>query len=187
LPQAVDPFHYTRLVARTAGDPMSFEKPIRAAVHEIDPLQPVFHVQPMDDYIAAFLADRTFTLTLIGLFGAMAVLLAAVGLYGVISYTVGLRTREVGIRMALGAQRLAILKMILHDVLVLLASGLAVGFLCALALTRYLAHLLFEVQPTDVATCASMALLLAGVAVLAGYVPARRAATVDPTQALRSE
>jgi putative ABC transport system permease protein len=187
LPQAVDPFHYTRLVARTAGDPMSFEKPIRAAVHEIDPLQPVFHVQPMDDYIAAFLADRTFTLTLIGLFGAMAVLLAAVGLYGVISYTVGLRTREVGIRMALGAQRLAILKMILRDVLGLLILGLAVGLLCALALTRYLAHLLFEVQPTDIATCASMALLLAGVAVLAGYVPARRAATVDPTQALRSE
>jgi putative ABC transport system permease protein len=187
LPQAVDPFHYTRLVARTAGDPMSLEKAVRAAIREIDPLQPVFHVQPMDDYISAFLADRTFTLTLIGLFGSMAVLLAAIGLYGVISYSVGLRTREIGIRMALGAQRLVILKMILRDMLVLLVSGLAAGLLCALALTRFLSHMLFEVRTTDVATSAGVALLLAGVALLASYVPAHRAAAVDPSQALRSD
>ena len=187
IPQAIDPFHYTRLLARTAGDPMSFEKAVRSAIREIDPLQPVFHVQPMDDYVASFLSGRSFTLTLISLFSAMALLLAAVGIYGVVSYSVGLRTREVGIRVALGAERLAILKMILRDVLMLLAGGLATGYLCALALTRFLSHLLFEVRPTDVVTSASVALILASVAILAAYLPARRAAAVDPVQALRSE
>jgi putative ABC transport system permease protein len=187
IPQAVDPFHYTRLLARTAGDPMSFEKAIRAAIREVDPAQAVFHVQPMDDYVAAFLSDRSFTLTLISLFGTLALLLAAVGIYGVISYTVGLRTREVGIRMALGAERVAIMKMILRDVLMLLAGGLATGYLCAITLTRFLSHLLFEVRPTDVVTSASVALVLASVAILAAYLPARRAAAVDPSQALRSE
>jgi putative ABC transport system permease protein len=187
IPQAVEPDHYTRLVARTAGDPMNFERAVRAAIREIDPLQPVFHVQPMDDYVAAFLADRSFTLTLIGLFGSIALLLAAVGIYGVISYTVGLRTREMGIRMALGAQRLAVVRMILRDVLVLLASGLAVGFFCALALTRFLTHMLFDVQRTDLATSLSVALILTCVALFAAFVPARRAAAVDPSRALRSE
>ncbi len=187
IPQAADPFHYTRLLARTAGDPMNFEKAVRGAIREIDPLQPVFHVQPMDDYVAAVLSARSFTLTLISLFSAMALLLAAVGIFGVVSYTVGLRTREVGIRMALGAERFAILRMILRDVLVPLAWGLAAGFLSALALARFLSHMLFEVRPTDIATSASVALLLSAVALFASYLPARRAAAVDPSQALRSE
>ncbi len=187
VPQAADPDHYTRLVARTAGDPMNFERAVRAAIREIDPLQPVFHVQPMDVYVAALLADRSFTLTLIGLFGTMALVLAAVGIYGVVSYTVGLRTREIGLRMALGAGRGTVIRMILRDVLVLLAWGLAAGFLCAFVLARFLAHLLFDVRPTDLTTSASVALLLSSVAVVASYIPARRAATVDPSQALRSE
>ncbi len=187
LPQAAEPDHYTRLVARTAGNPMNFERAVRNAIREVDPLQPVFHVQPMDDFVAALLANRSFTLTLIGLFGTMALLLAAIGIYGIISYTVGLRTREVGIRMALGAEGFAILRMILRDVLVLLAWGLAAGFLSALVLTRFLEHMLFKVHRTDLATSTSVTLLLACVAVLAGYLPARRAAAVDPTQALRSE
>jgi len=138
LPQALDPFHYTRLVARTMGEPMRFERAVRAAIREIDPMQPVFHVQPMDDYITSFLADRTFTLGLISLFGTLALLLAAVGIYGVVSYTVGLRTQEMGIRIALGAERSAILRMVLRDVLILLAWGLAAGFVAAFALTRFL-------------------------------------------------
>lgn len=187
LPQAVNPSHYTRLVARTAGEPMNFEKAVRAAIRDVDPLAPVFHVQPMDAYVASSLSYRTFTLTLIGLFGTMALLLAAVGIYGVISYTVGLRTREMGIRMALGAGRFAILRMVLQDVLVLLVWGLAAGVATAFALTRFLSHMLFEVRPTDIATSASVALVLACVALLAGYFPALRAARVDASLALRSE
>jgi ABC-type antimicrobial peptide transport system permease subunit len=187
LPQAVDPFHYTRLVARTAREPMNFAKAVRAAIREIDPLQPVFHVQPMDDYVASFLADRSFVLVLIGLFGTMALLLAAIGIFSVISYTVGLRTREVGIRMALGAERLAVIRMILQDVLVLLAWGLAAGTLATLVLTRFLSHMLFEVRPNDAATLTSGGLVLASVSFLAAYFPALRAARVDPTQAMRSE
>ncbi len=187
VPQAADPGHYFRLVARTSGEPMKFERTVRAAIREIDPLQAVFHLQPMDDYIASFLADRSFTLTLIGLFGSLALLLAAVGIYGVVSYTVGLRTHEVGIRMALGAQRLAILKLILRDVILLLVCGLAVGFLASLVLTRFLAHMLFQVRPSNAVTSSSVALILACVVLLAGYIPARRAAGIDPAEALRSD
>ena len=104
-----------------------------------------------------------------------------------VSYAVGLRTREIGIRMALGAERNAVLRMILRDVLLVLVCGLAAGMLCALAVTRFLSHLLFEVRPTDFATSARVALVLACVALAAGYVPARRAAAVDPSKALRSE
>lgn len=187
VPQTMDLAHYTRLVVRTAGEPMSFNKAVRAAILEVDPLQAVFHVQSMDDYVASFLSVRSFTFTLIGSFGAMALLLAGIGIYGVVSYAVGLRTREIGIRMALGAERNAVLRLILRDVLLVLVCGLAAGMLCALAVTRFLAHLLFEVRPTDFATSATVALVLACVALAAGYVPARRAAAVDPSKALRSE
>jgi putative ABC transport system permease protein len=187
VPQATDLDHYTRLVVRTAGEPMTFDQAIRAAIREVDPLQAVFHVQPMDDYVASFLAGRSFTLKLIGLFAIMALLLAAVGIYGVVSYTASLRTREVGIRMALGAKRLDVVGLILRDVSVLLVLGLAAGFLCALALARFLSHLLFEVSPTDASTSAAVALLLACVTLSASLIPARRAASLDPNQALRSE
>ncbi len=187
IPQAANPLDYIRLLVRTEGDPLRYERAIRNALRLADPGAPVFHVQLMDDYIASSLADRTFTLTLIGLFGSIALLLAAVGIYGVISHTVGLRTRELGIRMALGAARGTIMRMVLRDVLILLASGLAAGFFTALALTRFLSHLLFEVRPTDIATSATVALLLATVALLAATVPAVRAAAIDPNLALRSE
>jgi putative ABC transport system permease protein len=187
LPQAASPDSYTRLAIRTAGEPSRYERAVREAIREIDSNQPVFHVQPMDDYIASSLADRTFTLTLIGLFGALSLLLAAVGIYGVVSYTTGLRTREVGIRMALGAGRPAIVRMVLRDVLIPLAWGLAAGFFAALALTRFLSHMLFEVRPTDVTTSAGTGLMLACAALLAGCVPALRAAGIDPGLTLRSQ
>ncbi|HUA20577.1 MAG TPA: ABC transporter permease [Bryobacteraceae bacterium] len=187
LPQAVEADHYTRLLARTAGEPMNFERAVLAAIRNVDPLQPVFHVQPMDDYVASYLAARSFTLTLIGLFATMALLLAAVGVYGVVSYMVSLRTREVGIRMALGAERGAVLRMIIADVLVLLTWGLLGGLLSQFVLARFLSGLLFHVHPNDLATLAGVALVLAFLALLAGYIPALRAARVDPTAALRSD
>jgi len=141
----------------------------------------------MESYLQASLAERTFTLLLLGLFGSLALLLAAVGIYGVISYAVNLRTREVGIRMALGAQRRDVVAMVLRQGLTLICAGLAFGFLASLALTRLLASLLYEVRPTDLATTTAVAVLLAAVALLASYIPARRATRVDPMVALRYE
>jgi putative ABC transport system permease protein len=175
------------LVARTSVDPRLMERSVRAAFLAVDPTQPVFRVQPMENYLASSLAQRKFTLELIALFGALALALAGVGIYGVIGYAVTLRTREIGIRMALGAERRAVLLMVLRTGAALTAAGLASGFLVSLALTRLLASLLFEVRATDRITSALVAVALAAVALLASYVPARRAASVDPMIALRYE
>jgi putative ABC transport system permease protein len=138
-------------------------------------------------YLRATLAERTFTLALLGLFGALALLLAAVGIYGVISYTVSQGTREVGIRLALGAQQRDILGMVLRQGLVLVGAGLAIGVAASFGLTRFMASLLYEVRPTDFATWVIVALVLALVALSAAYLPARRATRVDPIVALRYE
>jgi putative ABC transport system permease protein len=124
---------------------------------------------------------------LLSLFGGLALALAAVGIYGLISYSVTLRTREMGIRMAFGAERGDVLAMVLRQGLALIGVGLAVGFAASLALTRLLTSLLFEVRPTDLATSVLVGLLLAVVALTASYLPARRAASVDPMIALRYE
>jgi putative ABC transport system permease protein len=175
------------LVARTTGEPRHLDAAVRAAFFEVDKTLPVFAVKPMEDYVAATLAERTFTLSLLALFGTMALALAAVGIYGVISYVVTQRTREVGIRMALGAARRDVLAMVLRRGLALVGLGLAAGFTASLFLTRLLTSLLFEVRPADLGTSAAVALLLAVVALIACYVPARRAAGVDPMIALRYE
>jgi putative ABC transport system permease protein len=141
----------------------------------------------MESYLASSLAQRKFTLGLIALFGALALALAGVGIYGVIAYAVTLRTREIGIRMALGAERRAVLLMVLRTGGALTAAGLASGFLVSLILTRLLASLLFEVRATDLTTSVVVAVALAAVALLASYLPARRAASVDPMIALRYE
>ncbi|SPE38296.1 conserved membrane hypothetical protein [Candidatus Sulfopaludibacter sp. SbA6] len=175
------------LVARTEIDPRLMERTVRAALLAVDPTQPVFRVQPMESYLSSWMAQRSFTLALIALFGALALALAAVGIYGVIAYAVTLRTREVGIRMALGAERRDVLVMVLRTGAALTGTGLAAGFLASLALTRLLASLLFEVRATDLATSVVVAVVLSAVALLASYLPARRAASVDPTIALRYE
>jgi putative ABC transport system permease protein len=179
------------LVARTAGDPSHdprrMEGAVRAAFLAVDRTLPVYRVQPLESYSASALAQRRFTLELIALFGALALALAAVGIYGVIAYGVTLRTREVGIRMALGAGRRDVLLMVLRTGATLTGAGLAAGFLASLALTRLLASLLFEVRAIDLATSAAVAVVLSAVALLASYLPARRAASVDPTIALRYE
>ncbi len=187
IAQAQDLSFGYSLVARTTLDPRRLERTVRAAFLAVDKTQPVFRVQPMETYVAATLAERTFTFALLGLFGTLALALAAVGIYGVISYTVSLRTREVGIRMALGAGKRDVLGMVLRQGLALVGMGLAAGFSASLALTRLLSSLLFEVRPTDVTTSAVVAVVLAAVALLASYLPAHRAAKVDPMVALRWE
>ena len=187
VPFAQDPWWAAYAVVRTAGDPAKLAGTLRSEVRALDPTLPVESVQPMTDMVSDSVAQPRFRTTLLGLFGLVAFLLAAIGTYGVISYSVGQRTREVGIRMALGAGRRDVLRLVIGEGLVLTAAGLAIGAVGALILTRYLASLLFEVGRLDPATYAvvGVTLLLAGV--LACWIPARRAARVDPLTALRSE
>jgi putative ABC transport system permease protein len=175
------------LVARTAIDPARLENAVREAFLAVDRTQPVFRVQPLEAYVAESLATRSFTLTLLAAFGGLALALAGVGIYGVISYTVSLRTREVGIRMALGASRHAVLMMVLGQGLQVIVAGLVAGLCASLALTRFLSTLLYVFQPTDVTTFGVVALVLVLVALVANYLPARRASNVDPVVALRYE
>jgi putative ABC transport system permease protein len=141
----------------------------------------------MDERLAASVAPRRFNLLLLASFALLAMLLASVGIYGVVSYAAVQRTHEVGVRMALGAQRRDVLKLILAQGMVLLLIGIGVGLIGAFLLTRFLSALLYGVRPTDSATFAAVSLLLAAVAIVACYIPARRATRVDPMVALRYE
>jgi predicted permease len=160
---------------------------IRQAVWSIDANLPLAGAYTMNHYYKNSMARASFTLVMLGIAGAMALILGAVGLYGVIAYSVSQRTREIGIRVALGAERRHVLGLVLNDGMLVILAGLAIGLAASLILTRFLASLLFGVSPTDPLTFASVALLLAAVALVACYVPARRAARVDPMVALRYE
>ena len=157
------------LAVRSTGDPLLMEKTVRQAFLNADNTQPVFHVRPLEGYIGESLAARRFTLLLLGLFGALALVLAAVGIYGVISYAVSLRTRELGIRMALGAARKDVLQMVLRQGLKLAATGLLLGLVTWIAFTRFLTSLLFQVKPADIMTTLAVIVALAAVALLANY------------------
>jgi predicted permease len=186
-PQAMNPFHYTRLVVRTSGNPWDYERAVRAAIRDIDPTQPVFHVQPLDDYLASSVAERTFAFRLIGLFGLLALVLAVVGVYGVLACSVAQRTQEIGIRAALGASARNLLTTVMRDGLLLAGTGVTLGVLLALGATRVLTSLLYGVDSFDVATVGLSIALVMCVAALACYLPARRAARLDPYAVLRAE
>ena len=160
---------------------------LRKQVQLINPELPVFGAQTLDDMVNASLSERRFSMEMVGLFALTALLLAGLGIYGVISYIVSERTHEIGVRLALGAQPKNILRMVLRQGLGLALAGAAVGLVCALIVSHLMAGLLYGVRPTDPLTFVGVALLLIGVAVLACYIPARRAIRVDPLVALRYE
>jgi putative ABC transport system permease protein len=178
---------FYRMLARTAGDPARLEPTVRAAFTEVDRESPVYHVKALEEYVAGRLANRRFALVLLALFGALSLMLAAVGVYGVMSYTISLRTREIGVRMALGADASATVLLVLRRSMATTAAGVALGWLGALGLARSISALLYKVRPADPMTLGGVAILLALVALAASTLPARRAARIDPITALRQE
>jgi len=182
-----DPAAAVTLLVRTSRSPESMEKSVIAAIHTLDKDQAVTAVQPMSQYIAESLARRRFHTVLLGAFGALALLLASVGIYGVVSFGVAQRRREIGIRAALGAHPRDVLRLVFRQALRLAAIGLAIGAVAAVGLTRFLSSLLFGVGPTDPVTFGSVAMLVLGVVAVACARPARRALAVDPANVLRSE
>jgi predicted permease len=175
------------LVARTSIEPEKMFQPVRAEVAALDPEIPIFDVKTFEEHVGISLYLQRMAATLLSIFGLLALSLAAIGLYGVMAYSVSLRTRELGIRMSVGAERRDIFKLILGQGLALSIVGLLGGLVVALAVTRLMANLLYGVSANDPVTFSSIALLLMSVALLACYFPARRATSVDPMTALRFE
>jgi putative ABC transport system permease protein len=187
LPYKQSPGNFMNLVVRTTSDPASMAPAIRGQVLSVDKDQPVSDIMTMEQRVAKSVAAKRFVMFLLGAFSILALALAAVGIYGVMSYLVTQRTQEIGVRMALGAQRLDVLTLVVKKGMALAMIGTAIGLVASLALTRLMRSLLFEVTPTDWFTfvIASTVLLIA--ALLASYIPARRATKVDPLTALRYE
>ena len=175
------------LAVRTASDPSAVISDLRGVVRSLDPEVPMFAVRPMNEVLQSSVAPRRFNMLLLASFAALALLLASIGIYGVMSYSVTQHTQEIGIRMALGARANDVVRLIVRQGMLLVLLGLAAGAAGAFALTRLLSTLLFQVKPNDPITFASVSVLLAAVAFLANYIPARRATKVDPLVALRYE
>jgi putative ABC transport system permease protein len=175
------------LVIKTSGAPMSFVNPIKRVVRSLDKDQPLGNVQTLEDLMSQRLAPRRFNLTLLGIFALVALLLGGIGLYGVMSYAVARRSREFGIRLALGAQKYDVLRLVIKRGMILSLIGIVIGLVAALALTRLMRSLLYEVSPTDPLTFGGIVLLLSLVVLVACWIPARRATNVDPLTALRCD
>jgi putative ABC transport system permease protein len=178
---------FMTLAIRTRGASAGLVKEVKKQVWSLDSQIPVSDVQSMDELMAVSLAQQRFNMLLLAIFAALALVLAAVGVYGLMAYGVSQRTHEIGLRMALGAQRRGVLRLVMGDGARLACAGIVIGALGALALTRLMTSLLFEVKPADPATFAAVAILLGVVALAACYIPARRAMGVDPMVALRHE
>jgi putative ABC transport system permease protein len=175
------------LVARTAGPPMALAPTVERVIHQIDPVQPVADVRPMEAVMDQALAEARFQTVVLAVFALVAFILSAVGIYGLISYDVTERTRELGIRMALGAEAPHILRLVVGQGARLAAYGIALGLAASFGLTRLMAGMLFGVRPADGYTFAAIALLLGAVALIASYLPSRRAMALDAVTALRHE
>jgi putative ABC transport system permease protein len=189
VPHAQWPFPDTDVtfMIRTAGAPAMMAAAAQRSIHSLDSTQPLSHIAPLEDYVSVSVQSRRFSSILIASFAAAALFLSALGIYGVTSYGVAQRTREIGIRMALGAKKQEVFKLLLRQSAVLVISGVAIGVATSFALTRFLSSMLFDVQPTDPATFLFVVFLLVAAAMLACWIPARRAMRVDPMVALRYE
>jgi putative ABC transport system permease protein len=187
VPYAQLPFAPMSVLVRTEMSPDDLVPTLAKTVQSIDKDLPLLHVKTLDEYVGDSIADTRFESVLLGIFGALAFALTAIGVYGVVSYTVAQRTREMGIRLALGADRGAIVGMILKNGMWLVLMGVVPGLVAAFLLTRLIAGLLYDVSPSDVPTFAGVSIVLIAMALFASYLPARRAAKVDPMEALRYE
>jgi putative ABC transport system permease protein len=185
VPHAQDSqWNFMGLVIRTAGDAAAFARPLRREVQTLDKDQPIYNVRTMDDVVIHSLGTRRVSMQLFAVFACAALLLAALGIYGVMAYSVTQRTQEIGIRMALGAQKSDVLRLVISQGMTLTIIGVIVGLAGAFGLTRVLGSLLFGVTATDPATFVAIPLLLIFVSLIACYLPARRAARLNPTVAL---
>jgi putative ABC transport system permease protein len=186
-PYARNPYGAMTIAVRASGDPRAVVNSVVGLIRQQDPDLAVADIRTMDEVVATSVAQQRLTTMLLGIFAGAALLLAVVGIYGVIAYSVTQRSREIGIRMALGAQRGDVLRMIVSQAAALVAAGIVIGGIGALLLTRLMEGMLFEVQPTDPMTFTVVAAVLALSALAASYVPGRRATRVDPVIALRAE
>jgi putative ABC transport system permease protein len=185
--QSENPQSQLVMVVRTTGNPMTLAGAVREEIRAVDRDLPPYDIRPMNEVLSASFARQRFTVTLLGVFAALALGLAAIGIYGVVAYSVTQRTYEIGLRRALGAQSGDVLKLVGGQLARLAVTGIGLGLAASIALTRLIASLLFDVSATDPTTFAAVALLLGGVALLAAGIPARRAVKVDPMVALRYE
>ncbi len=181
------PMQNPTVLVRATGDPGALAASIRAEVKSVIPQLPPPVIRTMDDILGETVAQPRFQTWLLSLFGMVALVLAAGGLYGVLAYIVAQRTHEIGVRMALGAPKGRVLSLVIGRGMRLALAGLGLGLLASLALTRLLANLLYEIKPTDPRTFAAVSLLLLSVALIACWLPARRATKIDPMEALRYE
>jgi ABC-type antimicrobial peptide transport system permease subunit len=175
------------VVIRSQAPPATMAGPVREAIQKMNSENVMYETKSMEEIVAESLAARRFSMILLSVFAALALLLSSIGIYGVLSYVVGQRSREIGIRIALGAQRADVLRLMLGEGMKMALVGVAIGMVAALALTRLMVQMLFGVSATDPLTFVGVAAVLAGVALAACYIPARRAMRVDPIVALRYE
>jgi putative ABC transport system permease protein len=175
------------IVVKTSGDPHALTAEVREVIHSVDGTAPLLNVSTLEDSLREQLAPRRFQISLLSFFAALALILSAVGIYGLLQYSITQRTHEMGIRIALGARQLDILRLVLGQGTRLALIGITIGVGVALAATRAISSLLYGVTATDPATFLAVAILFGLVAVVASYIPARRATRVDPMVALRCE